>query len=327
MKLESLKALNAFLVWRYEERNGQITKVPYCGVEGQPVGTSGEYRPRWTTYAKAQATCKFNKRGFDGMGFVFDRYSDNLYICGIDIDHADPDSDRVRAITAMFPNAYIEASPSGEGVHIVLLVDVARIPTERVTEKGVERVKLHRRYYCKNKKADLECYIAGLTSRYFTFTGKVMQDGRDVDQTDAFLLFLDRYMVRQAGGAGQTDAVSVDSHNAGDAPPCLSDDAILTKARAAANGAKFAALYDRGDLSGYDGDDSAADMGLLNLLAFWTGKDPAQMERLFSMSALGRRISGRAGRTTGKGQLAGQLRIAGRYTSRASGRPPLRTSP
>ena len=70
MKLESLKALNAFIVWKYEQRGGKTTKVPYCGVEGHPVGTSEEYRPRWTTYAKAQATYKFNKRGFDGVGFV-----------------------------------------------------------------------------------------------------------------------------------------------------------------------------------------------------------------------------------------------------------------
>ncbi len=64
---------------------------------------------------------------------------------------------------------------------------------------------------------------------------------------------------------------------------------IVEKCRSAKNAAKFEALYDRGDAHAYHGgDDSAADLALLNILKFWT-QDAAQLERIFSTSALGRR--------------------------------------
>lgn len=44
-----------------------------------------------------------------------------------------------------------------------------------------------------------------------------------------------------------------------------------------------------GNTDCYAGDTSAADQALLCHLAFWTGKDPVQMERLFSQSELGHR--------------------------------------
>jgi putative DNA primase/helicase len=66
----------------------------------------------------------------------------------------------------------------------------------------------------------------------------------------------------------------------------MSDADLIEKALAAANGAKFRALFDRGDLAAYNGDSSAADMALANLLAFWTRKDAERMDRLFRRSAL-----------------------------------------
>ena len=68
----------------------------------------------------------------------------------------------------------------------------------------------------------------------------------------------------------------------------LSDDEIIRRATAAQNGGKFKALFD-GSTSEYGGDDSAADMALMNALAFWTGGNALQMERLFSSSGLGKR--------------------------------------
>jgi hypothetical protein len=68
----------------------------------------------------------------------------------------------------------------------------------------------------------------------------------------------------------------------------LSDDTLIQKATLARNGNEFKALWD-GSTLGYNGDDSAADMALMNMLAFWTGGNPTQMERLFSRSGLGQR--------------------------------------
>jgi len=259
--------------------------VPYGANDSGQVGTSEEYRARWGTYESAVANRR--NKGFDGIGFVFIKIADNLYICGIDIDHKDVNGDFVRSIIAMFPNAYIEKSPSGEGVHIVLLVDVTRVPTENAGSSGGR--KLHSRYYCKNPNNGVEAYVSGLTNRYFTFTENTIQDGQDVDQTDEFLKFLDLYMVRKTATEKSAPIIKVSSTPIIKEASALSDEEILSKARSAANATKFIALFDRGDISGYGDDDSAADMALMNMLAFWTRSDRGQMERLFSLSALGQR--------------------------------------
>ena len=68
-----------------------------------------------------------------------------------------------------------------------------------------------------------------------------------------------------------------------------SDEAIIEKCRGAENAPKFSDLFDHGDVHAHHGgDDSRADLSLLGILAFWT-QDEAQLERIFSSSALGRR--------------------------------------
>jgi hypothetical protein len=62
------------------------------------------------------------------------------------------------------------------------------------------------------------------------------------------------------------------------------DDEVIARARGAANAPKFLALW-AGDTGAYSGDDSAADLALLSLLAFWT-QDETQLDRLFRRSGL-----------------------------------------
>jgi DNA-binding transcriptional ArsR family regulator len=84
----------------------------------------------------------------------------------------------------------------------------------------------------------------------------------------------------QANGHAKVDLTS--------GPPSA-DEAIIEMLRAAANAPKFEALYDRGDVHAYHGgDDSAADLALLSMVAFYT-QDSVQLERIFSSSALGQR--------------------------------------
>ena len=75
--------------------------------------------------------------------------------------------------------------------------------------------------------------------------------------------------------------------------PTVDDEEIIRLCRAAENAPKFEALYDLGDVHAYHGgDDSAADLALISILAFYT-QDPAQLERLVSISALGQRAKWR----------------------------------
>jgi putative DNA primase/helicase len=77
-------------------------------------------------------------------------------------------------------------------------------------------------------------------------------------------------------------------HHAASPPPDLSDVEVIELCRKAKNAAKFSDLYDGGDTSAHNGDDSSADLALMGILAFYS-QDPAQLERLFSESTLGRR--------------------------------------
>lgn len=69
----------------------------------------------------------------------------------------------------------------------------------------------------------------------------------------------------------------------------LDDAELLRRARASANGEKFARLWD-GDTSDYaNGDNegrSEADLALCSMVAFWTGPDEARIDGLFRQSGL-----------------------------------------
>jgi AAA domain len=65
----------------------------------------------------------------------------------------------------------------------------------------------------------------------------------------------------------------------------FSDEEVIDLCRSARNAPKFERLYDLGDISEYDHDDSRADQGLVSVMAFYT-QDPEQLDRLFRRSAL-----------------------------------------
>jgi hypothetical protein len=67
-----------------------------------------------------------------------------------------------------------------------------------------------------------------------------------------------------------------------------SDDEIIALCRKAQNAPKFVSLFDNGDTSLYDSDESRADEALACIFAFYT-KDAAQIESLMNKSALGQR--------------------------------------
>ena len=68
-------------------------------------------------------------------------------------------------------------------------------------------------------------------------------------------------------------------------PIHLDDPELLRKASNARNGHNFDPLW-RGDWKGLYKSQSEADMALCCTLAFWTGKNAEQMDRLFRRSAL-----------------------------------------
>jgi hypothetical protein len=69
----------------------------------------------------------------------------------------------------------------------------------------------------------------------------------------------------------------------------LSDEELIAKARESGDGESFAKLWD-GDGEGDFGSQSEADLSLCNRLAFWSGRNREQMDRLFRQSKLFRPI-------------------------------------
>lgn len=69
----------------------------------------------------------------------------------------------------------------------------------------------------------------------------------------------------------------------------FSDDEIIERIRNSKQSERFSLLFDEGDISAYNEDDSSADMALMSMLPFWTGGNAAQMERIFDRSALAQR--------------------------------------
>jgi hypothetical protein len=82
-----------------------------------------------------------------------------------------------------------------------------------------------------------------------------------------------------------TQAEAPSGHASANGKPVLEDDALLANARAARNGHKFSQLWG-GDTSAHQNDHSAADLALCHHLAFWTGCNAEQMDRLFRRSQL-----------------------------------------
>ena len=171
----SLQAESIWCCWRYEERDGQRTKVPYNPMTSGKAQSNNQ--STFGTFQQACFACGVN--GYDGIGIGL--FGD---VCAIDIDHciesgaiSDMASDIIRAI-----DSYTEVSPSGSGIRILF-----RAP-------GLQYDKA--KYYIKNSNFGLEIYCAGMTNRFVTVTGHAVNDV-DVNVNPSGLGYvLDTYMVR-----------------------------------------------------------------------------------------------------------------------------------
>lgn len=247
--MKSLMANKNWVVWRKDSERGKIPVNPYTGGNAMSNNPS-----TWSDFSTAQNAARY----CDGIGLMF--YEG---IGGIDIDgHNTGDNTLANEILTLFAKTYCETSPSGTGYHILFKIDTARLPIEVKDGKR----KIASKYYVKNPKNELECYIGGMTNRFFTYTGNMVSKSDEiVDCTDEVLYFFSKYMQKE-----QTD-MSFD---------------VLDRARSAKNGGAFVALYDNGDITRYNNDDSSADMALCNMLAFWLQGDENQIDTAFRKSAL-----------------------------------------
>lgn len=249
MKLETLKSQKQWVNWNYKGN----TKIP-ISVLGKSTGTNTEYKNTWGTYEQAQ-----NNKNASGIGLILTNG-----ICGIDIDKRDLNDTMTQDIFNIM-DTYTEYSPSGNGFHILFTVDIEKLP-QNLLEK----------YYQKNAHNHIECYISGLTNRFFTYTENVIIDKPINERTEQLLVFLEKYMLRNTPTTQNPQNQDLENS-------CNSITDIIMSSKQAG---KFLRLYFDGDIREYNGDESSADMALCNILAFYCGEDFELIDTLFSKSKL-----------------------------------------
>ncbi len=251
--------------------NGKLDKVPFAATKthcDKPTCCTGRYATKhhpasttdpdtWRTFD--EAVIAYLRGGWAGIGFVFSK--DDPFF-GMDLDGvADPETGEITPDARAMIDAlatYTERSPSLKGIHAI---------GEGQLPPGGRR-----------KGHNIELYDRG---RFFTMTGLVLPGLEELRAVNGALTALHRQVFGEPEPPRERAPRT--------APPLSLEDAeVLERARNAANAARFNALYDRGNVAaaGGDGSQSSADLALCNLLRFWTGANPQQMDRLFRRSAL-----------------------------------------
>jgi putative DNA primase/helicase len=249
-----------WLAWKRElPADRKPTKVPYR-IDGRRADVT---KPaHWDTFGNTVRGV--SRIGAAGVGFVV---GDGFI--GVDLDHVrDVASGAVKAwardVIARL-DSFTELSPSGTGFHIFI----------RGTKPAGR---------CNIRFAAGEAFEIYDHARFLTVTGahvagtplavRAVPDDVLAGVVDAMLAKLPAKPKPPPAIAARGPANPVN----------LDDDELLRRMFAGRNGDANARLY-HGDCSAY-GSQSDADLRLCGLLAFWTGRDPRQMDRLFRASGL-----------------------------------------
>lgn len=136
---KDLAERDQWILWRYEQRDGKSTKLPYQ-TNGQAAKSNDPNT--WTNYDAILTCLRKFPHWNAGPGFVF---SDKDPFCGIDLDNcldqngtAKPWAQR---IIQAFSDTYMEISPSGRGVKIWCK---AKLPgTGKSKKQGGEGIEIY----------------------------------------------------------------------------------------------------------------------------------------------------------------------------------------
>ena len=233
-------------------------KIPYTPTTGRKADPTDS--ETWGTFA--QACQAYTRGGYDGIGFAF---AEGAGITGVDIDKCrDKETGQIAnwatRLAERFAPCYVEVSPSGTGLHLLML---GHLPANG-----------------RRRAGHIEMYDGG---RFFTVTGDALDGSvraleNRQDALDA--LYAELFPAKVAPMA--TPARDC-------APLSMDDSELLIRARNNPDPmkrARFCALYDVGNTSAY-ASASEADAALCNDLAYMCGPGgEARAADLFRRSAL-----------------------------------------
>jgi putative DNA primase/helicase len=248
---KEIKEKGRFCLWRYEERQGRRTKVPYQ-LSGMRV--SSKNIQHFTSFEEALKVAP----QYDGIGMgVLSPFA------AVDIDDCVKEGKRSELAEDVIKtlDSYTEYSPSGKGVRIIFKVQNFSFDKSR--------------YYINNQKIGLEIYAPDATNRFVTLTGNTICAKEPEYRDEKLQLLLERYMKRDPFLSSPQLTIP---------GSYLEDESVIQKAQKSRQKDKFLRLW-QGDISGY-ASPSEADLALASILAFWCGGDIKQMDRLFRKSGL-----------------------------------------
>ena len=235
-------------------------KVPFSPFAPYAIARSNAPET-WGTLREAEAALRVGD--FDGLGFEFGNFpSGTLRVSGIDLDHVVREDGTLEEFALEIVekmNSYTEYSPSGTGLHILCKTAIKDIGRK----KGINTLSV------------IEMYNHG---RYFTVTGKIYGEARDVaERSEEFLEVYECYFGEETVGRKSEKKESMSVLD-------LTDREILERMFNSRRGIEIERLYG-GDWSGYSSQ-SEADLALVSHLMFWTQRDEARVDSLFRQSGL-----------------------------------------
>lgn len=274
LKLDDLKRSRLFVNWKKETKSdGSITKPPV-----DPMNPTHYVNiSKSTSFVTYETALKNVKNGLcDGIGIVLKDCTElkgyeEYVLAGIDLDaHRCEKNQYFDSIYQLFEGTYCEISPSGNGYHFIFLVKKSMIP------HNYKEIYLE-----KNSSKEIECYVGGVTNRYFTLTGNpLLPFELEIieDKTEAWLSFLEKFMKKPLGTLKDGSPLIKPEKS-------LDIEKILEKARSSKAGDLFKRLYDEGDVTGFPSE-SEARMRLCGMLAFWFSKDDQKIKEVYQGSVL-----------------------------------------
>lgn len=316
---DALKVLPQWVLWRASDRldpqTGSIiglNKIPYTIDPDKPASSTDP--GTWTTFDRCVAALPVALEEWElaapatyrggGIGFVF---VDGDPFCGVDLDHS------VAADGTVAPWAqnivgslasYTQRSVSGTGLHVLVQ---GTLPPGRRQDGDLQvwdsaRFFAMTGWHLAGTPSTVEPRQGALEALWCAHFGAKVGDlvhclDAQQNYTTAQPVAIERiepapdgqpfaFFAHSATGWPLARCVPVPALPVGAVvSPAMPDDQVLTRARQAANGGKFDALWTgQWQALGY-GSESEADAALLSQLVFWT-QDPAQLRRLFEQSAL-----------------------------------------
>lgn len=246
---QELRDRPQWVVWKYVDRPDRPKPTKEPRRADNPNRKASTTNPKtWATFEQAVAALEAGDP--DGIGFVFTQ--EDPYV-GVDLDDGLPDTDRAAITLAL--DSYTETSPSGDAEHVIV----------RASLNG----------HGRNRKGPFEVYEDG---RYFTVTGAHVKGTPTT--IEARQAQLDEVIEHYLPQPKKTTTTTIDP-----TPVDLNDQQLLDVAFAASNGADFRDLWE-GRWEQHQSSQSEADLDLCGRLAFYTGRDPARIDRMFRASKL-----------------------------------------